>query len=106
MPKMTITDEDGKSLQTINVASGGSLMEALRDQDIDGIIAVCGGSCACATCQVYIDPDFFELVGKPGADELDMIESSGIEKPNSRLSCQIQVTDALEGLRFAIAPNG
>lgn len=104
MPTMTITDENGQELRTLNAESGISLMETLRNNNVDEILAICGGLCACATCQIYLDEDSYAKVGVPGEVEAEMIEGSGVKAPTSRLSCQIKVTDELEGLRFSIAP--
>ena len=72
---------------------------------VDGIIAACGGSCACATCHVYVDEAWMEKTGTPSLEESDMIDTAIDIQPNSRLSCQIKVTDALDGLVVRIAPR-
>lgn len=104
MPIMTLTDENGHEIRTLNAESGISLMETLRNNNVDEILAICGGLCACATCQIYLDDESYAKVGVPGEIEAEMIEGSGVKTPTSRLSCQIKVTDELEGLRFSIAP--
>lgn len=104
MPKMIVTDENGQELRTIDAETGISLMENLRNNQVDEILAICGGLCACATCQIYLDDDSYAKTGAPGEVEAEMIEGSGVKKPTSRLSCQVKVTDELDGLRFSIAP--
>ena len=79
-------------------------MEPLRDMD-DGVTAICGGMCSCATCHVFVDPEWTGKLPKPMSDELDMLKDLSAYQPNSRLSCQIQLTDALSGLKVSIAPE-
>ena len=97
MPKITYIEHDGKT-HTIEVASGLSVMEGAVQNDIPGIDADCGGSCACATCHVYVDEKWFEKLPKKESSEEDMLDVA--YKPNkfSRLTCQIIVTDELDGL--------
>lgn len=104
MPRIHVTDQDG-SQASINAESGLTLMEVLRDEGYDGIQALCGGNCSCATCHVYIDEDWLEKVGDQDDDEQDLLGDSDHQLPNSRLSCQIEVTDALDGLNVTIAPD-
>ena len=103
MPLLKVTDRDGKERE-INAPSGGVLMEPLRDMD-DGVTAICGGMCSCATCHVYVDAEWVDRLPKIMSDELDMIRDLTSFKSNSRLSCQIQLSDALSGLKVAIAPE-
>lgn len=104
MPKVTLIDENGNDVRSFNAETGMSLMENLRNNDVEDILAICGGLCACATCQIYLDEASYAKVGTPGEIEAEMIGGSGVQKPTSRLSCQIKVTDNLEGIRFSIAP--
>ena len=104
MPKVTLIDENGNDVRSFNAENGISLMENLRNNDAEDLLAICGGLCACATCQIYLDEASYEQVGNPGEVEAEMIEGSGVKKATSRLSCQIKVTDNLEGIRFLIAP--
>ena len=97
MPKVTYRQPDGAE-NVVDVPAGWSLMEAAIQNDIDGIVAECGGGCACATCHVYVDPAWAEKVGKPEAMEESMLDFAYEPKETSRLSCQIQVTAALDGL--------
>ena len=97
MPKITYIAQDGSS-RVIEAPVGGTVMESALDNDVDGIVAVCGGSCSCSTCHVYIDEAWIEAVGPRHVEE-DFVLEQGIDvRPNSRLSCQIDVTEALDGL--------
>ncbi|MFT3904719.1 MAG: 2Fe-2S iron-sulfur cluster-binding protein [Steroidobacteraceae bacterium] len=103
MPLLRVVDRDGAEHQ-MNIETGGKLMETLRDMD-DGVTAICGGMCSCATCHIYVDADWFGKLPAPMSDETDMLKDLSTHKANSRLSCQIDVTDALDGLRVTIAPE-
>ncbi len=81
---------------------GDIVMELARAEGIDGIDAECGGGCACATCHVHVDPGWMEAVGPPSDMERDMLEFDGAVAPTSRLSCQIELTDELDGLRVKV----
>lgn len=104
MPTITVTLPDG-SEREVEGEFGRSLMEILRDNDIDDILAVCGGACACATCHVFIDPSYMPQVGEASAIEEDLLSCSLLRQENSRLSCQIEFTQALVGLRLVVAPE-
>lgn len=93
---------DGE-VREIQAELGRTLMEAAVENDIAGIDATCGGSCACATCHVVVDPAWFETVGPPSAMEIGTLYFGAPRRPTSRLSCQIMVTAALDGLRVAVA---
>ncbi len=97
MPKITYIEHNGKS-HTIEVASGLSVMEGAVQNNIPGIDADCGGSMACATCHVYVKEDWFNKLPKKEDGEEDMLDMAFEPKKNSRLSCQLMVTDQLEGL--------
>jgi ferredoxin, 2Fe-2S len=97
MAKITYIQPDDRA-QTFDVPAGHSIMEGAFRNNVEGIIAECGGACACGTCQVFIDPAWAERVDKPGPLEQSMIEEVDAGKENLRLSCQISVTDALDGL--------
>ncbi len=102
---VTITDIDGKTLE-IQGAAGATLMETARAAGVAGILAECGGACSCATCHVYIDADWIAQVGPPNpveADMLDMVDD--IRVPSSRLSCQVTLTQDLDGLVVTVAPE-
>ncbi len=97
MPKITYIEHNGKS-HTVEVANDFTVMEGAVQNNIPGIDADCGGSCACATCHVYVDETWYKKLKKQEETETDMLDMAF--KPNnlSRLSCQITVTDELNGL--------
>ena len=97
MPKITYITPDGTVFE-IDAANGSTVMENAIKNMVPGIEAECGGACACATCHVYVDPDWTGIVGAPEAMEEDMLDFAYDVKQNSRLSCQIRVADALDGL--------
>ncbi len=80
-------------------------MEIIRDGGFDELLALCGGSCSCATCHVVVDPEWFDKVGPANRDEDDLLDSSDHRVATSRLSCQIDFTPALDGLKIRIAPE-
>lgn len=103
--KVTFVQMNGVEKTIPNVAVGQSLMEAGRANGVEGILGDCGGGCACATCHVYVDPEWQGKVGGPDDVEsgaLDMV--SDVVKSNSRLSCQIMAREELDGLRLVVAP--
>lgn len=99
MPKINFLSADGTTHQ-VNVATGLSVMEAAMNNNVPGVTAECGGACACATCHVYVQDgaDLPEADGMEG----DMLEFAWEPKDTSRLSCQIKVTDAMDGMTFII----
>ena len=97
MPKITYVDNQGNS-KTINVDNGLTVMEGAIRNDISGIDADCGGSMACATCHVYVEEKWLNKIPKAEEAEVDMIDMAYEPKKNSRLSCQIIVSDELDGL--------
>ena len=97
MPKITYKDSSGDS-RTIEVENGLSVMEGAIQKDIPGIDADCGGSMACATCHVYVEEKWLNVLPKPEEAEEDMIDMAYEPKKNSRLSCQLIVSDKLDGL--------
>ena len=98
MPHITYATHDGEE-KTIDVAVGMTVMRAAIAQGIPGIDADCGGACACATCHVYVDADWVGRLPAPAGAEADMLDFVLNRQPNSRLSCQLEVTDALDGLK-------
>jgi 2Fe-2S ferredoxin len=80
-------------------------MEALRDAGVEELLAICGGCLSCATCQIYVDESATGQLPEMSEDESDLLDSSEHRQPNSRLSCQIPVTDEMEGLRIQVAPE-
>jgi 2Fe-2S ferredoxin len=104
MPTIKITDYKGET-HTIEAKSGVTLMEVAVDNNIDGIPAECGGACACATCHAYVADSW--LAKLPQMDDMEdaMLDSALDRRPNSRLSCQIEITDELDGLQVTIADS-
>ena len=101
MPKITYKDNQGNS-KTIEVEKGLSVMEGAIQNNIPGIDADCGGSMACATCHVYVEEKWLNKLPKAEEAEVDMIDMAYEPKKNSRLSCQIIVSDELDGLEVSI----
>ena len=97
MPKITYIQPDGTA-QAVEGEAGMTVMETAKKHTIEGIEAECGGACACATCHVYVAEDWREKVGGPSEMEEDMLDFAFDVRPTSRLSCQIKVTNELDGL--------
>ena len=97
MPKITFIEHDGTE-HVVNVTGGMTVMEAALRNNIPGIDADCGGACACATCHVYVDPAWTDKIEPKEEIEATMIEFAIDPEPTSRLSCQIKVTQAVDGL--------
>ncbi|RDV02037.1 2Fe-2S iron-sulfur cluster-binding protein [Undibacter mobilis] len=97
MPTLTFIDSTGRHRQ-VDSDAGLSLMEVARRNDIPEIIAECGGQCACATCHVYVEPEWLSKTGPISELEQDLLNFSEDVRPTSRLSCQVQVTDELDGI--------
>ena len=104
MTSVLVTMRDG-SVSSLAATPGLSLMETIRDGGIDEIVALCGGCCSCATCHVVVDDAWMSRVGPPSADENDLLDSSEHRTLTSRLSCQVMISEALDGLRVTIAPE-
>ena len=97
MVSITYKDSEGGS-RTVEAQVGSTVMETALRESVPGIEAECGGACACATCHVYVDEAWREKTGKASTMEESMLDFAQNVEPNSRLSCQIKVTDALDGL--------
>src|ERR1700743_723793 len=97
MAKITFIDASGQS-RTVEAQEGSTVMETALRNSVPGIEAECGGACACGTCHVYVAPEWGEIVGKPSQVEEDMLDFAFEVRLASRLSCQIKVTPALDGL--------
>lgn len=104
MPRIIATDRNG-SVKEFEGKTGLSLMENLRNVAGLDIAAICGGSCSCATCHVYIGPDWAGKLPKQAPDEYELLEFLAAFRDSSRLSCQIPVTEALDGLKVELAPE-
>jgi len=97
MPKITFIDSAGTT-RTAEAEVGATVMETAIKNGIPGIEAECGGACSCSTCHVHVDEAWREATGEPSPMEEDMLDFAFDVRPNSRLSCQIKVTEALDGL--------
>lgn len=105
MPKVTYREPSGE-VRIVDTDPGTSLMETALDNDIDGIVGECGGNAMCATCHVYVDEEYLPHLPAMAAAEDAMLDSALAQRcPNSRLGCQIPVTDALDGLTVTV-PEG
>jgi 2Fe-2S ferredoxin len=101
MPRLTVTDHQGRST-TIEAAIGQSVMRAVIDSGIDGLVAECGGTLSCATCHAYVSPGWLDRVPAAEDDEKIMIECAIDPRENSRLTCRIVVNEELDGLELEI----
>lgn len=97
MPAITYIDYDGNEFEA-DVPVGSSVMQGAVDNGIDGVIGECGGACSCATCHVYVDDNWVAKTGGASDTEAGMLDMVTDPEPNSRLGCQIKVTDELDGL--------
>ncbi len=104
MPKIFFVQHTGVS-QEVDATPGQSVMEAATGAMVRGIVGECGGGCSCATCHVYVDEPWFSQLPPPDEMEQGMLEGAVEPGPKSRLSCQIKVTDAIDGL-IARIPAG
>ena len=104
MAKIVVTDRVGRTVE-VDGQTGISVMENIRELD-DSVDAICGGLCACATCHVYIDPEWMQKLPERGGEEAVMVgDSMNYDHQRSRLSCQIVLTDELDGLTLTVAPQ-
>lgn len=102
--KVTFIEPDETVRELDNVQPGRTLMEIARDHAVAGIPADCGGSCACATCHIYVDPRWVDVVGPPDGIEEGLLDMVGNAQPGrSRLSCQIVLRAEMDGLRVTVA---
>jgi 2Fe-2S ferredoxin len=104
MPRITYVTADGIRHE-VEVENGYSVMEGAINNNIAGIVAECGGACACATCHGYIDETWLDKLTSMDDMEDSMLDAAFERKPNSRLTCQIEVSDALDGLVVHVAEN-
>jgi 2Fe-2S ferredoxin len=103
MSKLIVTDREGK-VHELEGRPGWSVMEIIRDADLP-IEAACGGCCACATCHVYVDPEWTERLSAVGDEEELMLDEAYEVQETSRLSCQLKWSDELDGLKVTLAPE-
>jgi 2Fe-2S ferredoxin len=104
MPTITFIDQDGNQRE-IEAEAGSTVMETAINSDVPGILATCGGSCSCATCHVYVDGSWVGKLPAPELEEMDMLDTAHDLQENSRLSCQIKVTEELDGLIVTTPPR-
>ena len=104
MPTITFIDQDGNQRE-IEAEAGSTVMETAINSDVPGILATCGGSCSCATCHVYVNDSWVDKLPAPELEEMDMLDTAHDLQENSRLSCQIKVTDELDGLIVTTPPR-
>ncbi|MEE4186350.1 MAG: 2Fe-2S iron-sulfur cluster-binding protein [Gammaproteobacteria bacterium] len=104
MPKVIFVTGSGDAVQC-EAKAGFSLMEIAVDNEVPGVVAECGGACACATCHVYVEESWLPRL--PNVDDMEdaMLDATVDRRPNSRLSCQIEVTAELDGLTVTVADN-
>ncbi len=103
MAVLRVIDRDGTEHE-VEGKVGLKVMETLRELDY-GVAAICGGMCSCATCHVYVDPQWLERLPEPMSDERELLVELAHHQDNSRLSCQVEFTAELSGLRLTIAPD-
>ena len=104
MPTITFIDQDGNERE-IEADVGSTVMETAVNNDVPGILATCGGSCSCATCHVYVDESWIDKLPPAELEEEDMLDTAHDLKDSSRLSCQIVVTEELDGLVVTTPPR-
>jgi 2Fe-2S ferredoxin len=103
MALLRVVDRDGVEHE-VDAKPGLKVMETLRELDY-GVAAICGGMCSCATCHVYVDPEWTPKLPAPMSDERELLTELSHHEHNSRLSCQIEFTNEMAGLRITIAPD-
>lgn len=104
MANIIVVNLDGEERE-VEGELGLSAMEVIRDNGFDELLALCGGCCSCATCHVYVDPAFLDLLPAMSEDENDLLDSGDHRNERSRLSCQLVLNNALDGMRVTIAPE-
>lgn len=104
MSELHVLTREGET-RVLAGQEGLSVMELIRDAGIDELLAMCGGSCSCATCHVFVDPNFADRLAPMGEDENELLDGSDHRTDRSRLSCQLPWTEALDGLTVQIAPE-
>jgi ferredoxin, 2Fe-2S len=103
MGMLKVVDRDGVEHE-VAAKPGLKVMEVLRELDY-GVAAICGGMCSCATCHIYVDPAWIERLPPPMSDERELLGELSHHRENSRLSCQVEITAALDGLKVTIAED-
>ncbi len=103
MPQLIVTTQSGET-RKVNAEANRTVMEAIRNEGLSELLALCGGCCSCATCHVYVDIDYADRLPPMSADEDALLSGSEHRDAPSRLSCQIPMSESLDGLRVTIAP--
>jgi ferredoxin, 2Fe-2S len=103
MAELKVVDRDGNE-HSVEARTGMKVMETLRELEY-GVAAICGGMCSCATCHVYVDPEWVDRLPARHSDEKELLEELSHARENSRLSCQVEFTEQLAGLKVTIAPD-
>lgn len=101
---LIVENREGE-LMTLQAEASQNLMEIMRSGGVDEILALCGGTCSCATCHIFVDPAFADRLEPMGADENELLDSSDHRNTTSRLSCQVIWREELDGLRVTLAPE-
>lgn len=104
MPKLFVTTRSG-DVHTLHAEASRTLMEVIRESGVGDLLALCGGCCSCATCHVYVDPTFANRLPPVTDDEDGLLEGASHRQATSRLSCQIRISETLEGMNVTIAPE-
>lgn len=104
MTTINVITRDGVAHE-LHPEPGFTIMEAIRDSGIDELLALCGGCCSCATCHVFVDPESADVLPRMSDDEDDLLDSSSHRSDQSRLSCQLIVSEKLDGLTVKVAPE-
>ncbi len=104
MPRVIFHDREGQRRE-IEIARGSTVMEGAVDHDVAGILAECGGACACATCHAYVAEEWLDRLPQMSDMEDAMLDSARDRRSNSRLTCQIEIVDRLDGLEVYVADN-
>ncbi len=104
MAKILVTDRSGAQ-EEIDIRPGTTLMQVISDAGVADLLAICGGVCNCATCHVYVEGGCVDMLPAMSSDEDDLLSCSESRKENSRLSCQIRMSNEFDGLRATIAPE-
>lgn len=102
MPRLTVTTRNGET-RTIEARIDLTVMENIRENGFDELLALCGGCSSCATCHVWVEEEYLDRLPAVGPDEDALLDSSDARRPNSRLSCQLRFTEGLDGLAVRIA---
>lgn len=102
MPKLFVVDRDGEKSE-VEATTGMSVMEVVRDAGFDDLLALCGGVCSCATCHVHVDPSYQGMLPPMSEEEDELLDSSDDRDDDSRLSCQLRMTEELDGMTVRIA---